>query len=139
MEQLPRRLHHEHDCQMLLRIAPKRRSSGAEPVIVAWRPCFGRDSLLAPHREAEAESVARPRQIVGWSGANLTQMVRGHERNRCGAQNAVTVENATILQHLHELRVVEGGRNHALPPRLPFGGKPRVSERLCAYYLVVGR
>src|SRR5215813_12051797 len=124
---------------MLLRIVPEGGPGGAGPVIIADGAFVGGDSCLLTHRETNAESVAGPRQICRWSLADLAQMIRGHERDRCGAQDAVAVEGATILQHLQELRVIEGSGNHALTARFPFRGEPWVTERRGAYHLVVGR
>src|SRR6516162_3929440 len=59
------------------------------------------------------------------AGADLPQMVGGHERNRCWSQDAVDVEGAAVLQHLQEFRVIEGCGNHALAACFPFGGKSR--------------
>ena len=56
-------------------------------------------------------------------GADLAQVVRGHESNSCRAQYAVAVEDATVLQHLQKLRIIERSRNHALAARFPFGGE----------------
>src|SRR5215470_19403991 len=101
------------------RVVPERGACGAAPIVIAGRALVGGDAFLAPHRETEAEPVAGSRQIGRWSGADLAQMVRGHESDRCGAYDAVAVEGAAVLQHLQEFRVIEGGGNHALAACFP--------------------
>src|SRR6516162_10311113 len=122
---------------MLLWVVPERRAGRTAPVIIAHGALVGRDPCLPPHRETDAEAVAGSRQIGCGSGADLPQMVDGHERDRCWAQDAVAVEGAAVLQHLQEFRVIEGCGNHALAACFPFGGKPRVADRRGAYDLIV--
>ena len=139
MEQLARRLNHENHGQMLLWIIPERGACGTEPIVIPRRAFDSSYAFLSPDRKSEAEPVAGSRQIGGGAGADLAQVVRGHESNSCGAQYAVAVEDATILQHLQKLRIIERSRNHALAARFPFGRKSWIAEWLGAHNLAVGR
>src|SRR5215471_19563131 len=120
---------------MLLRVVPERGACRAGPIIIAWRAFVSGDAFLAPDRETDAEPVAGSRYIDRWSRADLAQMVRCHERDGCGAQDAVAIEGAAILQHLQKLRVIERGGNHALAACFPFGREPRIAQRRGAHDL----
>jgi hypothetical protein len=137
--ELTRRLHHEDDRQMLLRISPKRGSCSTGPVVITGGTIRGGYTLLPAYGETEAEPIAGSGKIGCRSRADLAQMVRGHEGDRRGAQDAMTVESATILQHLQEPSIIHGRGHHALAAGFPTGGEARIADRLSADDFAVSR
>src|ERR1700760_2319118 len=61
---LSRSLHHEHGEQILLRVDPEERAGHAAPEELAGRAQERRDSGLAAHREAQAETVSGGHEVA---------------------------------------------------------------------------
>src|SRR5260370_11453504 len=105
-----RRLNHQDREQGVARRPPERCAHHAAPEEFADAARRRRLAQIGAHREAEAEAVTGPEQIVALAHAGV-EMVARHEAQRAGAENAYAVDRAAEAQHGGEAGIV-GERRH---------------------------
>src|SRR5580700_9645877 len=105
-----RRLNHQDGEQGVARRHPERCAHHAAPEELADAARRRRLAQIGAHREAEAEAVTGPEQIVALPHAGV-EVVARHEGERAGTENAYAVDRAAEVQHGGEAAVV-GKRRH---------------------------
>src|SRR3984957_1083868 len=111
-----RRLNHQDREQGVARRHPERGAHHAAPEELADAARRRRFAGIRAHREAEAEAVPGPQQIMVLPHAGI-EVVAPHEGERAGTENAYAVNRAAETQHRRASGIIRERGHEAAPAR----------------------
>src|SRR5580692_9131163 len=114
-----RRLNHQDREQGVARRHPERCAHHAAPEELANAARRRRLPGIGAHREAEAEAVTGPQQIMVLPDTGI-EVVARHEGKRAGTENAYAVDRAAEAQHGGEAGIIRKRGHEAAAARLEF-------------------
>src|ERR1700722_14516452 len=122
-----RGLNHQDREQGVARRHPERCAHHAAPEELADAARCRRLAQIGAHREAEAEAVSRPQQIMASRHARVDVIAR-REGERASAEYTHALERSAAAEQGGKARVVGERRHEAAAPGLEFGRRGRFAR-----------